>query len=180
MNSYLIIFAIFLMLLLIILIGFLCFVGLKFVSRQKELEVEIASQSVGTINVNKEVKISPFCVDHEDEFAVGNCSIDGKAYCELCLTRIDDMKFARKNSDEYLNYKWTSLTMFKKQLGHTDFDDRIKKAKDELWLSSKKPLIVRGHFKINVEDDSIESFVTLMCREEDASFMRKELNFINL
>lgn len=179
MNSYLIVFSIFLILTLIILISFLCFVGLKFVHKQKELEAQIETKTE-TNSLEKKVKISPFCVDHDEEFAVGNCSIDGQAYCELCLTRIDDMKFARKNSDEYLNYKWASLTMFKTQKGQGDFEDRIKKAKSELWLKDKKPLIVRGHFKINVENDSIESFTTLMCREEDAAFMKKELNFINL
>lgn len=178
MNSYLIIFAIFLILLLIILIGFLLFFGLKFVNQQKELEQKVNDTTANLPEAK--VKINPFCVDHDEEFSVGNCSIDGLSYCELCLTRIDDMKFARKNSDEYLNYKWTSLTMFRTKKGQNDFEDRIKKAKSELWLKDKKPLIVRGHFKLNVEDDSIESFTTLMCREEDAAFMKKELNFINL
>ncbi len=179
MNSYLIIFAIFLILLLIVLIGFLCLLGFKFIKHQNLIEQQAVVNSENK-SINNEVKLNPFCVDHEEEFAVGNCSIDGQAYCEICLTRIDDMKFAKKNSDEYLNYKWTSLTMFKKQSEQNDFDDRIKKAKAELWNKNNKPLIVRGHFKINVEDDSIESFTTLMCREEDEIFMRKELNFINL
>ena len=178
MNTYLIIFAIFLMVVLIALIVFLCFIALRF-SGQNSSKTNKSEDSDDTLE-EVQIKKSPFCTDHEDTFAAGTCSIDMHSYCELCITKVDDMKFARKNIDEYLNYNWVELTMFKHIKTQYDFNNRIFKVKSKLWNELKTPLIIRGHFKINVEDDSIEAFTTLMCREDDKKLMQKELSFIKL
>lgn len=172
MNSYLLVFAIFLLIILIVLIVFLVFFSLKFI-KKNELSKSEESPS-------KNIVKSPFCFDHPDLLADGTCSIDGECYCEQCLTKVDDIKIARKNIDAYANYEWCELGMFKNSKSDHDFKERIYKIKYELWQNRKIPFIIRGHFKINVENDAIETFTTLMCRKQDEKLMKKELSFIKL
>ena len=60
-----------------------------------------------------------------------------------------------------------------------DLKDRIIKMKKELWESKNLPLIVQGHYKINVQEDEIEEYTVLFARKEDEKFIKKELSFIH-
>ncbi len=60
-----------------------------------------------------------------------------------------------------------------------DMFDRLMSIKKDLWDTSSIPVVVQGHYKINVESDEIESYTVLFSREEDVPFIKSELSFIN-
>ena len=48
--------------------------------------------------------------------------------------------------------------------------------KNEIWQSEEIPVIVQNHYKINIQDDSIESFTVFQCRDEDLDNLKIRFN----
>ncbi|MCT4642997.1 MAG: hypothetical protein N4A33_11965 [Bacteriovoracaceae bacterium] len=168
MSTLLLVIIAILLLLLIVLIGAIVFFALRHFKENIQVEDKV--------DVKK--RVSPFCVDHDGVFASASCAITGESLCDECLTSIDDLKIGKKNIDLYTPYKWSELTMFRNS--HSDLEDRIKLVKKNLWENNNMPLIIKGHYKINVESDEIESFTTLICKDLDEKVVKKELSFLKL
>lgn len=126
----------------------------------------------------KKIESSVFCKDHPDEYSNGKCSISGDSYCEICLTKQDDIKIARKYLDLYLDHKWQELFMVPSGKENKDLMERIYNVKMDLWKTQSLPVIVQGHFKINIHDDQIEEYIVVLAREEDQALVREKLSFI--
>lgn len=127
----------------------------------------------------KEEKFSLYCKDHPDVVFSGKCAISGDAYCEHCLTKQGDIKIARKYLDLYLDNEWPEVFMVPSLPENEDLKKRILKVKSELWNEKSIPVIVQGHYKINVQSDEIEEFVVILSRNEDKDFITDELSFLN-
>lgn len=151
-------------------------------SRPKALEGKVVpsiSNKGADIVRSLRSKNSLYCVDHPDMISVGQCALSGESYCEHCLTNQGDVKLAKKYVDLYLDNEWREVLMLKNQEISQDAADRIVKVKRSLWSEESRPLIVQGHYKINVENDEIEAFTVVIAREEDFDYIKKELSFIN-
>lgn len=162
----------------------------------KESELKSSSDNVGssleTFNQNTQIPLeakekiklaqsenmeghSRTCVDHESEQAKGVCSLSGESYCELCLTSENDIKIARKYLDLFLDNEWVELKMIHNDsFGKEELSELMKRRK-ELWTEESLPLISQNQFKINVEDDSIETYTNLMVRVDDAEYVKSKL-----
>jgi len=120
-----------------------------------------------------------YCVDHPEEFSSGKCAISGDSYCEHCLTKQGDIKIARKFLDLYLDNEWVEVVMIGNDKENKDIKDRLYKIKKSLWDDESLPVIVQGHYKINVEADEIEEFIVVLTRVDDLEYVKKELEFLN-
>lgn len=119
-----------------------------------------------------------YCVDHPDLIAIGHCAISGESLCEHCLTSQKEVKLAKKYLDLYLDSEWVEVLMLPNKEVSQDAAERIVKVKSSLWEDQARPMIVQGHYKINVESDEIEAFTVVIARKDDSDFIKKELSFI--
>lgn len=127
----------------------------------------------------KETQAAPlYCVDHPDELNKGRCAISGDLYCEHCLTKQGDVIMAKKYLNLYLDNDWVEVIMIANNKKNMDVKERIMKMKRSFWQDKDLPLIVQGHYKINIQDDEIEEYTVLFARKEDEDFVKKELSFI--
>jgi hypothetical protein len=62
---------------------------------------------------------------------------------------------------------------------NTEVKDRLMKVKKELWDEKSLPIIIQGHYKINIQDDEIEEFIVVLTRNEDKEFIKGELSFLS-
>ncbi|MCO4755688.1 MAG: hypothetical protein KC478_14500, partial [Bacteriovoracaceae bacterium] len=128
--------------------------------------------------IKTQLNPSLYCVDHEDMIASGQCAISGESYCEHCLTKQKDIKVAKKYLDLYLDSDWTEVAMIANVEVSQDAVDRIVKVKRSLWQERSMPMIVQGHYKINVQTDAIEAFTVIIVRKDDSDYIQKEISFI--
>jgi hypothetical protein len=196
MDNLLIILISILILFVFVLIGLLAYFGNRFL-KIKELEAksEGTKEKVAVQNLVDKNKVTPelltalrssssekahslYCIDHPDEFAKGKCAISGEFYCMHCLTKQGDVKISKKYLDLYLDNEWIEVSMIPNDENNLDLKERILKMKQHLWDANNLPLIVQGHYKINVQDDQIEEYTVLFARKEDEKFIKKELSFI--
>ena len=130
------------------------------------------------VNQSLAQNLASVCVDHPDAPALKKCAITDQSYCEHCITRQLDVWVAKKYLDVLLDSEWEEMFMLPDTKGHHDVKTRLKKIKTELWETKGIPLLIQGHYKINVEDDKIESYTVIKARTEDLKLLRKELSFL--
>ena len=132
------------------------------------------------INQAKAVKESvggQFCIDHPELFAKGLCSISNLPYCELCLTKEEEVKVARKYLDMLLDSTWDTLYMLNTEAAGADKLNMLFGAKKKLW-EEEIPLLVHRQFKINIENDKIETYTFVKARHEDKAKVQAQISFL--
>jgi hypothetical protein len=123
--------------------------------------------------------LASVCVDHPDEPAVKRCAISGDPFCEHCITRQNDTWVARKYLDLFLDSDWEELMMLPDHKTEHDVKTRLSKMKSDLWKKKGIPVIIQSNYKINVEEDEIESYTVVVVRQEDRNYVKKELSFVH-
>ena len=199
MSNFLIaIFAI-MITLIALLIGYMIYFGQRFLKLQeKKMNQEKTENAQLTIEeLVKAGRISPelanlaerekaqqsllakVCQDHPDTPAYKKCSISGEYLCEKCVTSHDNIWVGKKYVDILLDGNWQELLMIPDRDENEGQLTKILDKKNKLWQSESVPVIVQGHYKINVESDDIESYTVVMVRPEDKERLKSELSFYN-
>lgn len=182
METILFILVILLFILILILLGILIVLVYK-LYRSSSLGTETPENSLLSIakaNAAQEVEsIGQKCVDHPELDAKGICSITDEPYCELCITKEKDVKFARKFLNLVLDSEWQTFFFESNKALGADKLNELYKIKKDLWKKQQIPLITQKQFKINIETDEIEAFTLIMARSEDIGQVEAKLDFLN-
>lgn len=115
------------------------------------------------------------CVDHPDLPAVGVCCISDDPYCELCLAKENDLKFARKFLGLVLDNEWEDIIVLRNEVIGKKGLQNFYHRKKEIWKETAKPIIAQRQFKINIENDQIEAYTMVKCRPEDKEVVKASL-----
>ena len=186
MNSIIIGLLIVLILLLSILIGLALFLVFKLVLKKENAELpkkdnESSSSLEKDLNTrtkpSSQYKISEgsHCPNHKDNSPVGTCLICEEAFCEECLIEHESLYFCKEHFRTYANHDWEKITDILTTADTPEASMHVYDFKRELWKFEKIPTFVLTHYKINVSDDLIESYVQLHVRAEEKDTLENRL-----
>ena len=77
------------------------------------------------------------------------------------------MHFCKEHFRTFANNKWKQITDVRTTPDTPEDGLFIYNFKRDLWQDKNIPTFVMTHYKINIENDFIESFIQLNVREED-------------
>ncbi len=181
MENILIVLVIFLIVLVLILITVFCLVFWNFLKVKKQngsldhnesMTSDYKTRAKKSIEAQYGQFVTENCVDHEDLPAKGICALSHRPYCELCLTKHDDIKVARKYLDLILDFEWQDLFIIKDEdIGANQLNElfHIKKG---LWQDKEIPIIAQQQYKINIENDMIERHTMVKVRTQDVDLLQ--------
>lgn len=181
MNHFLqsnITFIVVLFLLLIFgLMALLIFVFIKILNTKKsDNSLSPPSFEENSVKRNNDViSENNYCLHHADAPSVGSCLICEEIFCENCLVDHQSMHFCKDHFRLFSNYKWKQITDEKTTPDTPLHGTYIYNFKRDLWLKKNIPTFVMTHYKINIENDYIESFVQLNVRENDADKLSSDI-----
>lgn len=115
------------------------------------------------------------CHNHPDQESVGSCLICEDVFCENCLIEHESMHFCRDHFRLFANSRWKQITDVRTTPDTPEEGLFIYNFKRDMWKEKSIPSFVITHYKINVEEDYIESFIQLNVREEDVEELSREL-----
>ena len=116
-----------------------------------------------------------YCIHHKEAPSVGSCLICEEVFCVDCLVDHESMHFCKEHFRTYANYKWKQITDVRTTPDTPEDGLFIYNFKRDLWLNKSIPSFVMTHYKINIENDYIESFIQLNVREDDVEKLGLEL-----
>ena len=183
-EKIIIILLIVIILLAIFFVGMLTFVGIKFLKLQEKKSTLVKAPPSKNIEKNdamEHLQVGPvstsICVDHPQEISFNICAISNEPYCQECIIKHEEIWVAKKHLDILLQANWKEIYNFEVDES-SDVVGRVRSIKKSLWQDESIPFLIQGHFKIDVQDDKIHSFMMVRAREEDVDRVKKELSFI--
>lgn len=116
-----------------------------------------------------------YCIHHKDSPSVGSCLICEEVFCEECLVEHESMHFCKEHFRIFATHKWKQITDVRTTPDTPEDGLYIYNFKRDIWLNKNVPSFVMTHYKINIENDYIESFIQLNVREEDVEKLTNEI-----
>lgn len=117
-----------------------------------------------------------YCVNHPRDNAKGLCAICNDCFCEDCLKEHDGMSFCGPHFRLYIGHEWVELESILTTPEAPETAYPIYDFKRDLWEKEGLPAIISTHYKINLENDSIESFVKLLVRSNEEESLKERFN----
>ncbi|OUR93011.1 hypothetical protein A9Q84_21140 [Halobacteriovorax marinus] len=115
------------------------------------------------------------CVTHDDKPSVGICAICEDEYCVECLKQIDSVNLCPEHFNTFANNTWKSITNQRTTPNSPEDGIYIYKFKRQLWNDRNIPTYIVNEYKIEVENDFIETYVQLNVIEESSIALAQEL-----
>ena len=181
LTNNLIAIILFLLLIILLLIGVLAFFFYKMITMQppKTPPPPKEPPAPKPFTLSKveavQVKESFFCIHHQDKQSVGSCLICEEVFCDRCLVEHESMHFCKEHFRVYANHKWNQITDVKTTPNNPEDGFFIYEFKRDIWINRNIPTFVMTHYKINTDNDYIESFIQLNVREEDVEKLKSEI-----
>jgi hypothetical protein len=174
-QNLLFIIIIILLVFVFVLVGVILFLFYKFLLK-RPLNSEITTPLPSQYLLKKDFVVEKFyCHNHPDKNSIGSCLICEEVFCESCLIEHDGMFFCKEHFKIFANCEWEQISDVK-TTPDTPMDSMyIWDFKRKLWNDEKIPSFVLTHYKINVENDFIESYVQLNVKKELAEKFKIEL-----
>jgi hypothetical protein len=188
LYSNLFIIVLILLFIILFLVALITFILIKFVlPSRKNLSI---NESLDTDTSILPMSISPqvfkkllhepvvekyFCENHPEIPSVGSCLICEDVFCEKCLIEHDGLYFCKEHFKIFANYKWVQITDVMTTPNTPNDGLFIYHFKRYIWQEKKIPSFVLTHYKINIEEDFIESFIQLNVIEENAEKLLDEI-----
>lgn len=171
LNSSLMIVVVLLLAIIAILIVVSIFLALNYFKKQK---------SQNTLKNDQET-IEPvlegigLCKNHEDKNSVGICAICEDEFCIDCLKQIENISLCPEHFSIYASNTWVPITNQRTTPNDPNEGIYIYKFKQDLWSKKSIPTFIVNDYKIQVENDYIETYVQLHVTEEKKETLETEL-----
>lgn len=116
-----------------------------------------------------------YCERHPSEASAGTCDICEKGFCGHCLKNHKNLHFCPEHLQTFLSNKWEQVLAVKTNPEETKAGVAIYNLKQDLWKENV-PTYMETQYKIDIDNDYIESFVALFAREKDLDLIKTRLN----
>lgn len=108
-----------------------------------------------------------YCSNHPQDHSKGMCAICQDCFCEDCIKEHDGLTFCGPHFRLFVSHEWVELEsiMTTPETPETAFP--IYNFKKNLWEQEGLPAVISTHYKINIDTDTIESYVKLLVRSDE-------------
>jgi hypothetical protein len=138
------------------------------------------------VEVNKEITVKPQSSPDKEKKAAtptvlpppnesGICAICEEAFHEKELFEHEKLHFCRTHYQLILNYEWKVIKKVISNANSPEAAISIYQTKQQLWNEKDIPSYIATHYKIDIDENLIESHVLLLVREQDEEVFKTYL-----
>lgn len=154
-----------LLVIITILIGIFVMIAYKYFIANYKTKAKHPSQ----------ISVSGLCYIHNETSSVGICSICEEDICSECVKQIDKLNLCPTHLKTYINSQWVPITNQRTTPDTPQDGVYIYQFKKNLWNTKKIPTYILNEYKINIDDDFIETYVQLYVEEGSEVTMKEEI-----
>lgn len=115
-----------------------------------------------------------FCPNHSEEPGETVCAICDKLFCRSCIKPFKTMHFCKEHLPLIMKYDWDEVLTLKTSTQDPEQGVRLFDAKKEIFQNDDIPTYVETHYKINVDQDYIETYLVLYAQKESIEIIREK------
>ncbi|MFL5786161.1 MAG: hypothetical protein ACJ76H_16195 [Bacteriovoracaceae bacterium] len=117
-----------------------------------------------------------FCPNHPDEPGEVMCGICDKLYCQNCIKPFKSLHFCREHLPLVMNYQWDEVMTVKTSTEDPEHGVRIYQTKKEIFEKEELPTYIETHYKINIDQDHIETYLVVFAMKEQLEKIRQKFS----
>jgi hypothetical protein len=114
-----------------------------------------------------------FCPNHTEEPGEVLCAICDKIYCKACIKPFKTMHFCKEHLPLIMRYDWDEVLTVKTSTADPEKGVRLYDVKKQVFEHKNIPTYVETHYKINVDQDYIETYLVVFAIKENVEAVRK-------
>lgn len=169
-----------LLLVTLIFAGVILYLFNKLLQERKEpTQEQSLTEKFKHLKAASEEGPTSYCKNHPQDHAHGMCAICQDMYCEDCIKEHDGHTFCGPHFRLFVSHEWSELESIKTTPSTPETAFPIYDFKKELWKEEQLPAVISTHYKINIDDDSIESYVKLLVRTEELEDLKSRYSKFN-
>jgi len=116
-----------------------------------------------------------FCPNHSEEPGETVCAICDKLFCIACLKPFKTMFFCKEHLPLIMKYDWEEVITIKTSTHDPEKGVRLYDFKKEIFESKDIPTYIETHYKINVDQDYIETYLVMFGIKENLDSLKSQL-----
>jgi hypothetical protein len=193
MNNILYLILAILILILLGVIGLLFVLVFKLLKQQKQeapkeeastsshYHPDIASRISEAKKLQKNIsKLSVFCPNHPEEVGETTCAICGKFFCKACLRPFKTMHFCKEHLGLVMKNEWDEVATIKSSTEDPEAGVKIIETKQKWWDQDQLPTYIETHYKINIDNDYIETYLVLFATKAQLAEVKQKVDELDL
>lgn len=116
-----------------------------------------------------------FCPNHSEEPGEVSCAICDKLFCKACIKPFKTMHFCKEHLPLIMRHDWDEILTLKTSTHDPEQGVRLYDVKKELFQKEDIPTYIETHYKINVDQDFIETYLVLYGIKENVPELKEKL-----
>lgn len=169
--------------LMVIVIGLLCVLIYKLLNTTAPPQPEHKTPNYHPEildRINEARKFTPkrselFCPNHTEEPGEVTCSICDKMFCKACIKPFKTMHFCKEHIPVIMKNEWDEVLTLKTSTTDPEQGVKLFEIKKQLFEIDGIPSYIETHYKINVDQDYIETYLVLFGIREQVQELKKKL-----
>lgn len=124
---------------------------------------------------NPEVKTEKaFCINHKETRSTSICHICSNPFCPDCIRNHSTLSFCTDHFKLLFKYQWIPILSFQITSDQNEDGVVLQSFKEMVWNKEKIPSYIVVEYRINFEQDLIESHVSYFTREQDQDLLKRK------
>jgi hypothetical protein len=117
-----------------------------------------------------------FCPNHLEDPGEVTCAICDKLYCRACVKPFKTMHFCKEHLLLIMRHDWEEVLTIKTSTTDPEQGVRLFDVKKNLLEREDIPTYIETHYKINVDQDYIETYLVLFGMKEKTDELKEKLS----
>jgi hypothetical protein len=107
------------------------------------------------------------CPNHPTEPGETICAICDLHYCQACVKPFKSMYLCKEHMPLVMGNEWSEVVTVKSSATDPEKGVRLYELKKELFREQDLPSYVETHYKLNLDQDSIETYLVMFAKVQD-------------
>jgi hypothetical protein len=112
-----------------------------------------------------------FCINHNDKRTTSLCHICNAPFCEDCIKNHTTLSFCLEHFRLLEKYQWIPILSFQINAEESQDGLILQNFKEMIWKKEKIPSYIVVEYRINFEEDLIESHISYFTRKQDQDLL---------
>jgi hypothetical protein len=164
--------------LIVVVLVFLAFLTYILIRDRRTYSTDKPAEKADPLKATPPKKVEPLygvCANHPDRDGEGICGICELTFCPKCLKEYEKLHFCPEHYKLFRENIWVSIANVKTTPQEAEKGIFLHDFKRDIWKEGT-PSYVVTHYKIDVDNDFIESHVELHVREQDSAELSKKIS----
>ena len=116
-----------------------------------------------------------YCPNHTEEPGEVTCAICERFFCKACIKPFKALHFCKEHIPLVMRHEWDEVLTIKTSTADPENGVRLYDIKKEIYEKADIPTYIETHYKINVDQDYIETYLVLYSIREKIQELKLKL-----